>query len=93
MAPAAIRKRNAQAKEVAEHRPGKEEGKEKEEMAVHLLDPIGPAYETTFLEAIEPALEDLVTYSVRVAVNAGKINARMCVRRSGVPVICETEGG
>ena len=38
----------------------------------HLLDPVGPAFEMTFLEALEPALEDLAKYCIRVAVNAGK---------------------
>lgn len=31
----------------------------------------GPAFETSFLEALEPALEDLAKYGIRVAVNAG----------------------
>ena len=33
--------------------------------------PVGPAFETSFLEALEPALEDLAKYNIKVAVNAG----------------------
>src|SRR5271170_3639893 len=32
---------------------------------------VGPAFETSFLEALEPALEDLAKYDIKVAVNAG----------------------
>lgn len=31
----------------------------------------GPAFETSFLEALEPALSDLAKYGIKVAVNAG----------------------
>ncbi|EER26942.1 hypothetical protein D8B26_002558 [Coccidioides posadasii str. Silveira] len=31
----------------------------------------GPAYEPSFLEALEPALEDLARYKIKIAVNAG----------------------
>ncbi|KPI34557.1 uncharacterized protein AB675_7411 [Cyphellophora attinorum] len=34
-------------------------------------EPVGPAFETSFLEALEPALEDLAKYNIKVAVNAG----------------------
>lgn len=33
--------------------------------------PVGPAFETSFLEALEPALEDLAKYNIKIAVNAG----------------------
>jgi Acyclic terpene utilisation family protein AtuA len=33
--------------------------------------PVGPAFETVFLEALEPALEDLAKYNIKVAANAG----------------------
>jgi hypothetical protein len=36
-----------------------------------LLSPVGPAYESVFLEALEPALEDLAKYGIKVAANAG----------------------
>lgn len=32
---------------------------------------VGPAFEASFLEALEPALEDLGKYAIKVAVNAG----------------------
>lgn len=32
---------------------------------------VGPAYEPSFLEALEPALEDLARYGIKVVVNAG----------------------
>jgi len=32
---------------------------------------LGPAFEASFLEALEPALSDLAKYKIRVAVNAG----------------------
>jgi hypothetical protein len=35
------------------------------------LTAAGPAFEATFLEALEPALNDLAKYKIRVAVNAG----------------------
>lgn len=37
----------------------------------NLLEPVGPAFETSFLEALEPALPDLAKHGIRVAVNAG----------------------
>ncbi len=37
----------------------------------NLLAVAGPAFETSFLEALEPALPDLAKYGIRVAVNAG----------------------
>ncbi|EEP79874.1 conserved hypothetical protein [Uncinocarpus reesii 1704] len=33
--------------------------------------PAAPAYEPSFLEALEPALEDLARYKIKIAVNAG----------------------
>lgn len=60
MAPAALRKANAAKSASSDSKPA------------HLLDPFGPAFETTFLEALEPALEDLAKYGIRVAVNAGE---------------------
>ena len=33
--------------------------------------PVGPAFETAFIEALEPALEDLAKYNIKVAANAG----------------------
>ena len=39
--------------------------------AGELLVASGPAFETSFLEALEPALPDLAKHGIRVAVNAG----------------------
>ena len=36
-----------------------------------ILDVSGPAFEPSFLEALEPALEDLAKHGIKVAVNAG----------------------
>lgn len=36
-----------------------------------ILDVSGPAFEPSFLEALEPALEDLTKHGIKVAVNAG----------------------
>lgn len=33
--------------------------------------PTAPAYEPSFLEALEPALDDLAKYGIKLAVNAG----------------------
>lgn len=35
------------------------------------LETGAPAYDLSFLEALEPALEDLAKYGIKVAVNAG----------------------
>ena len=35
------------------------------------MTPVGPAFETSFIEALEPALEDLAKYNIKVAANAG----------------------
>ena len=35
------------------------------------LTGIGPALEATFLEALEPTLDDLIKYRIKLAVNAG----------------------
>ena len=83
MAPAALRKANAAKSPHGDAPPA------------HLLDPVGPAYETSFLDAIEPALEDLAKYGIRVAVNAGASDTQKCYevlvsmikeRRLDVPV-------
>ena len=34
-------------------------------------DATAPAYDLSFLEALEPALEDLAKYGIKLAVNAG----------------------
>lgn len=34
-------------------------------------EPTAPAYELSFLEALEPALDDLAKYGIKLAVNAG----------------------
>ena len=54
MAPAALRKANAAKSSDSASKPA------------HLFDPFGSAFETTFLEALEPALEDLAKHGVRV---------------------------
>lgn len=41
------------------------------ETPADFLTPVGPAFETSFLEALEPALEDLARYNIKIAVNAG----------------------
>jgi hypothetical protein len=33
--------------------------------------PTAPAYDLSFLEALEPALDDLAKYGIKLAVNAG----------------------
>lgn len=33
--------------------------------------PAAPAYDLSFLEALDPALEDLAKYGIKIAVNAG----------------------
>lgn len=38
---------------------------------VNLWDPTGPAFESSFLDALSPALDDLARYGIKVAVNAG----------------------
>lgn len=40
----------------------------------------GPAFEASFLEALEPALLDLAKYGIRVAVNAGASDTEGCTR-------------
>lgn len=40
----------------------------------------GDAYEPTFIEALEPALEDLAKYGIKVAVNAGASDTRLLHR-------------
>lgn len=37
----------------------------------------GEAYEPTFIEALEPALEDIAKYKIRVAVNAGASDTKL----------------
>lgn len=34
-------------------------------------EPTAPTYELSFLEALEPALDDLAKYGIKLAVNAG----------------------
>ena len=63
MAPAAMRK---------------SQDPEGKKQAHHLLDPVGPAFERTFLEALEPALEHLAKHGIRVAANAGASNTQKC---------------
>ena len=53
----------AAARKVASNADAKSEGT--------ILDVAGPAFETSFLEALEPALEDLAKHGIKVAVNAG----------------------
>jgi hypothetical protein len=45
-----------------------------------LFAPSGPAYEASFLMSLEPALENLARYGVRVAANAGGADVTGCVR-------------
>jgi hypothetical protein len=42
-----------------------------EQKPADFLTPVGPAFETSFLEALEPALVDLDRYGIRIAANAG----------------------
>lgn len=81
MAPAALRKSNS-VKDGGNTQP------------TSLLDPVGPAYETTFLEALEPALGDLARYGIRVAVNAGGSDTEKCydaviemIKRKGLDLL------
>ena len=48
--------------------------------AVSLLSATGPAYEASFLQSLEPALEDLDRYGIRIAANAGGADVRGCVK-------------
>ena len=43
----------------------------KDEKPADFLTPVGPAFETSFLEALEPALDDLAKYNIKIAANAG----------------------
>ncbi|EXJ55448.1 hypothetical protein A1O7_08375 [Cladophialophora yegresii CBS 114405] len=40
------------------------------------LGPAGPAFEASFVEALEPALDDLARYGIKVAANAGNADVR-----------------
>ncbi|KIX92885.1 uncharacterized protein Z520_11361 [Fonsecaea multimorphosa CBS 102226] len=42
----------------------------------NLLSSAGPAFEASFLEALEPALEDLGRYGIKVAANAGNADVQ-----------------
>ncbi|KAJ9613266.1 hypothetical protein H2200_003208 [Cladophialophora chaetospira] len=44
----------------------------------------GPAFEASFLEALEPALEDLAKYGIRVAANAGNADVQGLYR-----IVCD----
>ena len=46
-------------------------GKRVDQGAASTGKPVVPAYELTFLEALEPALEDIARHGIRVAANAG----------------------
>ena len=41
---------------------------------------IAPAYELSFLEALEPALEDLAKHGIKLAVNAGNTDTEGLVK-------------
>ncbi len=60
---------------------------EKQSTSASDPDPVlaaGPAFEASFLEALEPALEDLAKYKIKVAANAGNADTETLYR-----IVCE----
>ena len=41
-----------------------------------ILSAIGPAYETSFLDSLAPALEDLARHGIKIAANAGSADPK-----------------
>ena len=59
------------------------------------LDVSGPAFESSFLEALEPALDDLAKHGIKVAVNAGASDTEglynivvEMIRKKGLKIKC-----